>query len=116
MPNKKAREVHARIMATGKPEFVEGMLQAYYETWEAAETYPKGSEQRLALMAQLVSIFKDGAPYFYAKLANIVHTGADGGAIEHTVTVDGEKKAKALVQRIQRRMPSPVTLSRTARR
>jgi hypothetical protein len=30
---------------------------------------------------------KDAAPYIHPKLAAIEHTGADGGAIDHSLTV-----------------------------
>lgn len=39
-------------------------------------------------MEKAAGFAKDAAPYIHPKLAAIEHTGADGGAIDHSLTVN----------------------------
>lgn len=42
---------------------------------------------QLGLLERASSIAKDCAPYMHPRLSNIEHSGTDGGAIQHAVTV-----------------------------
>jgi|SRR5882672_2351146 len=71
---KKTREIADKAAAAGITP-LEVMLEAMNSFRESGN------------MEKAAGFAKDAAPYIHPKLAAIEHTGADGGAIDHSLTV-----------------------------
>jgi hypothetical protein len=62
---------------------LQGMLDSGAEVPESFDQF----KELLRFRAMAQECAKDAAPYIHPKLAAIEHTGADGGAIDHSLTV-----------------------------
>lgn len=83
---KKTREIADRAAASGVTP-LEIMLDSMMAFADQAKK-SKDPEIKLKLMAEAASVAKDAAPYVHPRLQAIEHTGAEGGAIERSLTVE----------------------------
>jgi hypothetical protein len=72
---KKTREIADKAAAAGVTP-LEVMLEAMNSFRESGD------------LEKAAGFAKDAAPYIHPKLAAIEHTGKDGGAVEHSLTVE----------------------------
>lgn len=83
--NRKTRELQERVAATGV-EPLDVMLAAMRHLYDhaqklQADDFAQDAEAVTAAFVGAAAIAKDAAPYVHPKLANVQHSGPDGGPL-----------------------------------